>query len=280
MRARIPQPPPPGVTLPDPAEYAAWTTDGGAAIQEKVSLRSEWPLAIFSFMAIVLVAWFAAACAGRPPVDPLPFALAGAGALLLSARHLGRQERAWRTILNWRGSWLSREVIAFPSFLVLSTGSALSPAHASLLGWIAAGLGAATLVSIDRVYARMAQRRPPLDDHAALLSALFLAGVFAEIPWMALPAGIMRLAAFADRRRRERGRYVGGGATLGLLRISLLAVSAGVWIAEGVPSPIVLLFAGLAELADRLDFYRTLSITTPRGLMARTLRAGGGQGLP
>ena len=40
--------------------------------------------------------------------------LAGLGA---SFWHLGRPERAWRAVLMWRTSWLSREVIALPAFI-------------------------------------------------------------------------------------------------------------------------------------------------------------------
>jgi hypothetical protein len=229
-------------------------------------------------MAIVLVAWLAGSRWGGPPVDPLLFSVGGVGALLLSALHLGRKERAWRAILNWRRSWLSREVFAFP-LLLLAAGLVLLEGRSSLFGWVASGLGVATLVSIDGVYASMARDRSPLDDHAALLSALFLLGVFAGIPIVALTAGIIRVAAMADRWRRERGRYVSGGATLALLRLSLLGLSAAAWITEGISAPAVLHLAGLAELADRLDFYRTISITTPRGLMARTLRARGDQRL-
>ena len=37
-------------------------------------------------------------------------------ALFASFFHLGRPERAWRTVSQWRTSWLSREVIALPAF--------------------------------------------------------------------------------------------------------------------------------------------------------------------
>lgn len=40
----------------------------------------------------------------------------GAG-LLASFFHLGRPERGWRAIAQWRTSWLSREVIALPAFM-------------------------------------------------------------------------------------------------------------------------------------------------------------------
>jgi DMSO reductase anchor subunit len=45
-------------------------------------------------------------------------ALAGAG-LAASFFHLGHPERAWRSAVMWRTSWLSREVIALPLFMAL-----------------------------------------------------------------------------------------------------------------------------------------------------------------
>ena len=37
--------------------------------------------------------------------------------LLSSFGHLGRKERAWRAVLMWRTSWLSRECIVLPAFI-------------------------------------------------------------------------------------------------------------------------------------------------------------------
>ena len=48
-------------------------------------------------------------------------------ALVASFFHLGRPERAWRAVLMWRTSWLSREVIVLPVFM------------AALLLWILMG---------------------------------------------------------------------------------------------------------------------------------------------
>ena len=39
--------------------------------------------------------------------------------LLSSTLHLGHPERAWRTVVMWRTSWLSREVIVLPVFMGL-----------------------------------------------------------------------------------------------------------------------------------------------------------------
>ena len=62
-----------------------------------------------------------------PPQDGANFYAAGslvvlvllALGLLSSFFHLGRPERAWRSAAKWRTSWLSREVIVLPVFMVL-----------------------------------------------------------------------------------------------------------------------------------------------------------------
>ncbi len=41
-------------------------------------------------------------------------------ALAASFAHLGRPERAWRSVLMWRTSWLSREVIVLPAFIAVT----------------------------------------------------------------------------------------------------------------------------------------------------------------
>lgn len=41
------------------------------------------------------------------------------GGLIASVFHLGRPERAWRSATQWRTSWLSREVIVLPLFMLI-----------------------------------------------------------------------------------------------------------------------------------------------------------------
>ena len=58
------------------------------------------------------------------------FALLAAG-LLASFFHLGHPERAWRSAAMWRTSWLSREVIVLPAFMLVV--AAYGAAHG--FGW-------------------------------------------------------------------------------------------------------------------------------------------------
>jgi DMSO reductase anchor subunit len=73
-----------------------------------------------------LVVTLALAMLGGLSISPTfaSLALVAAQALLLvglgaSFGHLGRPERAWRAVLMWRTSWLSREVIVLPLFIAV-----------------------------------------------------------------------------------------------------------------------------------------------------------------
>jgi sulfite dehydrogenase (quinone) subunit SoeC len=61
--------------------------------------------------------------------------------LVASTFHLGRPERAWRAVLMWRTSWLSREVIVLPAFIAVV-------ALWLLLAWTGAAQGVVPLLMI------------------------------------------------------------------------------------------------------------------------------------
>jgi DMSO reductase anchor subunit len=58
--------------------------------------------------------------------------------LVASFFHLGRPERAFRTITQWRTSWLSREVIVMPAFMgvLFLYGAAHMTGFNPVLGWL------------------------------------------------------------------------------------------------------------------------------------------------
>jgi Fe-S-cluster-containing dehydrogenase component/DMSO reductase anchor subunit len=266
---------------PDPAAEAAAASAGVVppepwpAPERKVSLRSEWTLFAFTSLVIGLVAWLASSLLGGPAVHPVPFLILGAAGLGLSTLHLGRKERAWRAALNWRRSWLSREVLAVPLFLTLSAAHLLlAPSHAA--GVLAVAAGVAALVCMDRVYVAVAREtRPRGDDTAALLSAAYLAGIVAMQPWLALPAGLARLGALAERlgarnapARPSAWALVAARVGVGLaLPLTLVLTSARAALPLGV------LAALAGELVDRAWLYESLEVVTPRSRMARDLAA-------
>ena len=87
-------------------------------------------------------------------------ALLATGGLAASFLHLGRPERAWRTAMQWRTSWLSREVIVLPAFIALAlayaAAQALGHAEAAVpLGMLAALVALALFVCTGMIYACM-----------------------------------------------------------------------------------------------------------------------------
>jgi len=70
------------------------------------------------FVAVAALAGMALpdAFVGQALFTALVLLVAGLGS---SFFHLGRPERAWRAVLMWRTSWMSREVIVLPAFIAL-----------------------------------------------------------------------------------------------------------------------------------------------------------------
>ena len=270
LRGRAPDP------AAEEAAAAAAVPEPWPAPERKVSLRSEWTLFAFTSLVILLVAWLGASLLGGPPVRPVPFLLAGGAGLALSTLHLGRKDRAWRAALNWRRSWLSREVLAVPLFLALSAAFLLlAPAQKSA-GALAAAAGVAALVCMDRVYVVMAREaRPRGDDTAALLSAAYLAGIVAMQPWLALAAGLARLAALAGRLGARHAPARPGAWALVAARVGVgLALPLTLVLTSARAAlPLGVLAALAGELVDRALLYESLEVVTPRRRMATELAA-------
>ncbi|WP_293601559.1 DmsC/YnfH family molybdoenzyme membrane anchor subunit, partial [Polynucleobacter sp. 39-46-10] len=66
--------------------------------------------------------------------------------LIASMFHLGHPERAWRAVLMWRTSWLSREVIILPIFIGITCLALLSAYFGENNSWIWVSLIAASFV--------------------------------------------------------------------------------------------------------------------------------------
>jgi DMSO reductase anchor subunit len=84
------------------------------------------------------------------------------GGLLSSTAHLGRPERAWRALSQWRTSWLSREGVAAIATYVpaglLGIGWVFlerTDGFFALMGVLAAALAVATLICTGMIYASL-----------------------------------------------------------------------------------------------------------------------------
>lgn len=82
------------------------------------------------------------------------------GGLLSSLAHLGRPERAWRALSQWRSSWLSREGVAavatfLPAGVFAIAWLFLGSGVAGVAGWITAAMAAVTVYCTAMIYASL-----------------------------------------------------------------------------------------------------------------------------
>ena len=117
-----------------------------------------------------LLALLGLAASSHGKASSIAFALTGVGValvliaagLLSSTAHLGRPERAWRALSQWRSSWLSREGIAaiatFPvalGFAATWSGLVDAPVWITPLGIISAVLSGITVYCTAMIYASL-----------------------------------------------------------------------------------------------------------------------------
>jgi DMSO reductase anchor subunit len=166
-------------------------------------------------------AWFGV------PVLLLALGLISVG-LLSSVAHLGRPERAWRALSQWRSSWLSREGVAaiatFPPAILFGLAMlAGRDGLAVFFGLVAAGGAVATVWCTGMIYASL---KPVREWHLPLVAPGYLA--FGAFTGAALLAGASAIA---------------GGGRAALLLAALLAavaliVKRATWAAaDGAAAP-------------------------------------------
>ena len=265
------------------ATGACAAAPGGVGVRaprmaRKISLRKEWPLVVFTLLATWLVAAFTASELGAfemPPWLFLSLATVGMGA---STAHLGKPTRAWRAMLNVRGSWLSREIVLFSGFVgavtVLFLVERIVGVALPMLATAAVAVGAASLFAVDRVYdiVRPADARPTHSADALPTAILLTCGLIGNLP---VAGATILFKTFLYLRRklrfRERGVDPRWGWSLGRLGVGLVAPAAIMLVAPQEWMGWALVGVVVGEIIDRCEFYSELEVPTPRGEMAREL---------
>lgn len=241
----------------------------------KISLKSEWTLAAFTLLAAVLAGMIGGKLLSGLAINPIAFLVVGLGGMGLSTLHLGKKLRAWRAILNWRNSWLSREIIFFSAFMGLAALYLLAGPGSKLIGGLAALAGFAALFSMDKVYRVLPQPGPAPSWHSAsvLFTGFYLSGLFSANTLLFGLAGVIKLGLYAHRKIRFPKQGRPARPLLSLLRVGLgfaLPALAGLETSSGTFGHAV---AGvmIGEIIDRCEYYRELEVLTPRGQMGAAL---------
>ena len=224
----------------------------------KAADGSEWSLVLFTLAASLLVALAGAAVLGSLRLEAPVFLVALAGAMAVGSLHLGKPQRAWRAVLNLRGSWLSREILFYLAFAILAAAIAMLPGERNLiLPVVLAGL--ATLFSVDMVYGAVSQNHGSLRHSAgAVLTGLFLYGILTGNAFAAGLTGLVKLVLYAFRKDWFGSAW---RPLATLLRLTLgFVIPLAIW--SEYPGW-VLLPALMGELIDRIEYYADLNIPSP-----------------
>jgi Fe-S-cluster-containing dehydrogenase component len=232
-------------------------------------LRDEWSLWLFTSIAIWLVALFTASAAQSAGIHLGLFAGAGLGAMAISAFHLGKISRIWRGALNFRRSWISREVVFFSAFLAGACVTESIPAIPEYSSWIVAASGFAALLAMDMVY-RVPGQGVITVPHSAMatLTAAFYIGILTRNPALLLPVAAAKLVLYLARRERPSP----AGKLLAPVRIGV-GLFPALAFALSPDFPIAWAIAGafIGELIDRAEFYAALRFLTPGTQIDRDL---------
>ena len=237
-----------------------------ARAEPRASLRSEWTLAIFTLLAAALVAWLVSTAAGGPKLHSVVFLGASTLAMAFGTLHLGQKARAWRAILGFRRSWLSREIAFFSAFVATGATSLLGVPGSGATGVAAVLLGIAALFSMDRVYG-FRVRDAVFVPHSAsvLLTGFLLAGVLLEQPLLAGIVGAAKMVLYVSRKIGflRSGRRVLPWVTASRIAFGFL-LPAIVWVTAPAGGPILTIVSVLlGESIDRCEFYTELDFPSP-----------------
>jgi Fe-S-cluster-containing dehydrogenase component len=232
----------------------------------KIQLSHEWPLATFTLLATLLVSFFTAATFGRIDLNYLVFIISGISGMLLSLFHLGKKFRAWRSLLNLKGSWLSREIFFFMLFFGMAC-LFLLVIDEKYIAYLSIVFGVLALFSIDKVY-ELALQPIKLEIHSAhvllsffLFTSLFLGQYLAFSFIVILKASIYIYRKFEMRKNRINIRLMLSSFRLDML----ISVPVLLWIFD-ISTIQWWLFASvlIGEIIDRAEYYDELDIITPK----------------
>lgn len=270
-------------------------TMGGHRVESKISLKKEWPLAVFTWLACVMFALLVLFAAARGAVPGMPepaghplvrsavvaqwpaamvFAAIGAVAMLLGGAHLGRKARAWRIVLNVARSPLSREIVAFGLFAGFGTGYLLLAEITAPLTVVALASGMLALSAIEDVYRYTLRATGPLPHSAnvlltgPLLAALLLPGSTAANA-LVVALGVVKALLYAWRKLSLARRGITWRPLVTVSRLGIGAVAPIVIAVLSGPREALVACVLVGELIDRCELYDELEIMTPRLQTAR-----------
>ncbi|HLP73322.1 MAG TPA: 4Fe-4S dicluster domain-containing protein [Bacteroidales bacterium] len=219
---------------------------------KKASMRwkdSDTSLAVFTFLVTILVSVVSATLLkGKFPGKFIVISLSMAAALV-SLIHLGKPLRAWKSVLNIRSSPLSREILIFIVFSVLSFSAVYFQNYMLLIFAVASGL--ITLIIIDSVYNHVCSSSWFHSGQTFLTSLLLISYLTASLTPFTFVV-MIKMAMSVRLLIKKKEMF----PALRYLRIIILfTVWAGLISGFNQADSSIFVILLMGEVADRLLFY-------------------------
>jgi Fe-S-cluster-containing dehydrogenase component len=232
----------------------------------KINLRHEWPLAVFTLIATLLVSAYTAGFFKGTEIHPLVLIISGGMGLFMSLFHLGKKIRAWRSIFGIKHSWLSREIVFFMLFLGIAVTSTI--VEIGRIGSVAGIIcGIIALVSIDMVY-RLAIQATKLSFHSAhvVLSFILFTGLLTGQYYIFTVMLVLKVGLYIYRKweMHKKGKNI--RLFISAWRLDMLISFPLLFWVFGIPNIQWWIFASIliGEIIDRAEYYDELDIITPQ----------------
>ncbi len=220
-----------------------------------VSAKKEWPLLVFTYIISILIAISATNILSSQSQDiKVIFLAIGGISAGISIIHLGLKQKFWRSFLNIKKSWLSREIFFFTLYYILSIIDLLIydlPTSFIVL------CGLLTILSIDLLYKPLQWKwKSQWHSGQAIFIAvsifLYLTGLYYLL--LLLFAIRIIIIYINNQHKNNKFQYMAIRFLLPLLATLLLYLNYLHWLS------FCLFLAG--ELIDRIYFYNDLEIFT------------------
>lgn len=231
--------------------------------QMKISARIEWPLIVFSLLSAGLVSLYVSGKTEMfSPLSKLIYIAFGVLAAVFSIQHLGKKMRAWRSLLNIKNSYLSKEIGLFSLFFATIFCEFYLFDLPDLLIIIT---GILFLFSIDMVY-NLAKWRWPVKIHSAqtMLIGISLFSLFYDLYPVFIAITVFRFLLYIYRKLK----ITGSNRYLSALRIISFVLSI-VFVSTNQAFYLILAVVIPGEIIDRIEFYNELYVPDPQAEMEK-----------
>ncbi|UCG27426.1 MAG: 4Fe-4S dicluster domain-containing protein [Bacteroidales bacterium] len=257
----------PEMVVDDQFKYdPAGLSDSVEMPTSRIDLKSEWSLAVFTFLVPFLTGLFAGISLASIIFPWELFVAFGIMAIFVGSLHTGKKFRSFRSVVNFRNSWLSRETLSFILFFATAVYTLISGSVYLWLVITTLVFGLLASFSIDMVYNLKSRTETGLFHSSnAMLSVLLFTGIFLKAGYPVVFILALKLFLYTYRKIRF---YHEGKDPRWLLSIFRLVPGmifpALHWLTDPSVSWILILTSVIAgEITDRCEFYLELEFKNP-----------------